>query len=210
MTTDARRGDTVRWKKALAGVLLGLQEQAFEYLKALEVGGAELAPIAAFVERRRLCVKLPSDYDSALLRAVLDRPIRVCGMVRNEGEPGGGPFWVANPLPGTMEVKVASPSRARSLQPTSRSCRRPRISIRSIWCAASATRRAASSTCADIPIPRRASSRRNPRADGRARAGAPGAWNGAMARWEHRLRRCSDHDLLPSKWLQDLLRPQHR
>ena len=96
VTTDARRGDTVRWKKALAGVLLGLQEQAFEYLKALEVGGAELAPIAAFVERR-LCVKLPSDYDSALLRAVLDRPIRVCGMVRNEGEPGGGPFWVANP-----------------------------------------------------------------------------------------------------------------
>ncbi len=93
VTTDARRGDTVLYKKALAGVLLALQERIFEYLMALEVPGAELEPIAAFIENE-LCVKLPKDYGTALLSAVLDRPIRVCGMVRNEGEPGGGPFWV--------------------------------------------------------------------------------------------------------------------
>ena len=93
VTTDARRGDTVLYKKALAGVLLALQERIFEYLMALEVPGAELEPIAAFIENE-LCVKLPKDYGTALLRQVLDRPIRVCGMVRNEGEPGGGPFWV--------------------------------------------------------------------------------------------------------------------
>ena len=87
VTTDARRGDTIRYKKVLAGILLDLEERSFEYLKALEVGGAELEPIAEFIEKQ-LCVKLPADYDSALLRAVLDRPIRVCGMVRNEGEPG--------------------------------------------------------------------------------------------------------------------------
>ena len=90
VTTDARRGDTIRYKKVLAGILLDLQNRAFEYLKALEVGGAELEPIVEFIEQR-LCVKLPADYDSALLRAVLDRPIRVCGMVRNEGEPGVAP-----------------------------------------------------------------------------------------------------------------------
>ena len=94
VTTDARRSDTVLYKKALAGVLLALQERIFEYLMALEVPGAELEPIAAFIENE-LCVKLPKDYGTALLRQVLDRPIRVCGMVRNEGEPGGGPFWVA-------------------------------------------------------------------------------------------------------------------
>ena len=58
VTTDARRGDTVRYKKVLAGVLLDLQGRAFEYLKALEVGGAELEPIAEFIEKQ-LCVKLP-------------------------------------------------------------------------------------------------------------------------------------------------------
>lgn len=91
VTTDARRSDTVLYKKALAGVLLALQERIFEYLMALEVPGAELEPIAAFIENE-LCVKLPKDYGTALLRQVLDRPIRVCGMVRNEGEPGGGPL----------------------------------------------------------------------------------------------------------------------
>ena len=108
VTTDARRGDTVRYKKVLAGVLLDLQGRAFEYLKALEVGGAELEPIAEFIEKQ-LCVKLPAEYDSALLRAVLDRPIRVCGMVRNEGEPGGGPFWVGNP-DGTESLQIAESS----------------------------------------------------------------------------------------------------
>ena len=108
VTTDARRGDTIRYKKVLAGVLLDLQEQAFEYLRALEVEGCELAPIAEFIEKR-LCVKLPADYDSALLRAVLDRPIRVCGMVRNEGEPGGGPFWVGNP-DGMESLQIAETS----------------------------------------------------------------------------------------------------
>ena len=77
-------------------------------LKALEVGGAELEPIAEFIGKQ-LCVKLPAEYDSALLRAVLDRPIRVCGMVRNEGEPGGGPFWVANP-DGTESLQIAESS----------------------------------------------------------------------------------------------------
>ena len=108
VTTDAQRGDTIRYKKVLAGILLDLQERAFEYLKALEVGGAELEPIVEFIEKR-LCVKLPGSYDSAMLRAVLDRPIRVCGMVRNEGEPGGGPFWVGNP-DGTQSLQIAESS----------------------------------------------------------------------------------------------------
>jgi len=108
VTTDALRGDTIRYKKVLAGILLDLQERAFEYLKALEVGGAELEPIVEFIEKR-LCVKLPGSYDSAMLRAVLDRPIRVCGMVRNEGEPGGGPFWVGNP-DGTQSLQIAESS----------------------------------------------------------------------------------------------------
>ena len=55
VTTDARRGDTIRYKKVLAGILLDLQDRAFEYLKALEVGGAELEPIVeAYHEYKRV------------------------------------------------------------------------------------------------------------------------------------------------------------
>ena len=80
VTTDARRGDTIKYKKALAGVLLELQDQAFEYLKVLEVGGGEIETIAEFVEKK-LCVKLPENYNSQILKQVLDRPIRVCGVM---------------------------------------------------------------------------------------------------------------------------------
>ena len=66
VTTDERRGPTVRYKKALAGILLELQEQAFEYLKVLEVGCDDPAPIARFIEEK-LCVKLPENYTSAML-----------------------------------------------------------------------------------------------------------------------------------------------
>ena len=135
MTTDARRGDTVTYKKVLAGLLLELQERSFEYIRALDTGGAELADIARFI-RERLCVKLPDDYNSAVLRAVLDRPIRLCGMVRNEGEPGGGPSGRSTT---TAPNRSKSPSRARSHPPTGRSCSGPPTSIRSIWSAACAT-----------------------------------------------------------------------
>lgn len=96
VTTDARRGDTVLYKKALAGLLLDLRVRADEWIARLDAGDADTEAAAAFVERE-LCVKLPAGCDAALLRRVLDRPMRVCGMVRNEGEPGGGPFIAVNP-----------------------------------------------------------------------------------------------------------------
>ena len=108
VTTDALRGDTIRYKKALAGILLATQLQAYARLQALKEGTADLAEVAEFVEKK-LCTKLPAEYDAALLTALLDRPIRVCGMVRNEGEPGGGPFWVKSD-DGTQSLQIAESS----------------------------------------------------------------------------------------------------
>lgn len=73
VTTDARRGDTVVFKKVLAGVLLDRQERTFAHLRALRAGDADLAEVAGFI-RRELCVKLPENYDAALLEKILDRP----------------------------------------------------------------------------------------------------------------------------------------
>ena len=108
VTTDALRADTVLYKKALAGLLLELQTETFAQLAALKAGSADLAAVAEFIQNK-LCVKLPENYDVALLEKLLSRPIRVCGMVRNEGEPGGGPFWVAN-ADGTQTLQIAESS----------------------------------------------------------------------------------------------------
>jgi len=90
-------------KKMLGGILLELQEQAFAYLEQLEANNLtenELVTIAEFLTNKMNVVisnefeKYSKNYQVAYLKEKLNRPIRVCGMVKNEGEPGGGPFWV--------------------------------------------------------------------------------------------------------------------
>ena len=207
VTTDAQRGDTIRYKKVLAGVLLDLQEQAFEYLRALDVEGCELAPIAEFIEKR-LCVKLPADYDSALLRAVLDRPIRVCGMVRNEGEPGGGPFWVGNP-DGTESLQIAESSQiGPDDQPLMKSA--THFNPVDLVCGV----RTSKGGKFDLrqytdPSTGFISSKSSGGRDLRAQE-LPGLWNGAMARWNTVFVDVPITTFSPVKVVQDLLRPQHQ
>ncbi len=93
---DRLKDDTVRYKKLIAGVLVSLQQQVFAFLKELEgeVSDARLSEIRDFAEQK-LCYKIADGANlKEKLIAVLNRPIRVCGMVRNDGEPGGGPFLV--------------------------------------------------------------------------------------------------------------------
>ncbi|MGL5111609.1 MAG: DUF4301 family protein, partial [Flavobacterium sp.] len=91
------------YKKALAGILLALQKRVFEYCNCLQtktISTETLREIVAFVEDELHIVitkgfsKYTFENKVLELISVLNRPIRVCGMVKNEGEPGGGPFWV--------------------------------------------------------------------------------------------------------------------
>ena len=207
VTTDALRGDTVTYKKVLAGLLLELQEQCFEYIRALDTGGAELGIIARFI-RDRLCVRLPDNYNSALLRAVLDRPIRVCGMVRNEGEPGGGPFWVAND-DGTESLQIAESSqiapadrplmqRATHFNPVDLVC-----GVRNVRGEKFDLRRYTDPQTGFI------SSKSYAGRELRAQE-LPGLWNGAMARWNTVFVDVPVTTFSPVKVVLDLLRPQHQ
>lgn len=90
-------------KKVLAGLLLKLQEKAFAYADILERNGKsieEIMEIKSFLEDQ-LNVRFVGNFDSfsiaqqlEILKDKINRPIRICGMVKNEGEPGGGPFWI--------------------------------------------------------------------------------------------------------------------
>ena len=101
--TQNHTREVALYKKALAGILLQLQETVFRYLKNLasgELTNELLSEIAYFVNNK-LHMEITEDFpkytrDSKIeyLFEALNRPIRVCGMVKNEGEPGGGPFWV--------------------------------------------------------------------------------------------------------------------
>ncbi|MDO6595535.1 DUF4301 family protein [Oceanihabitans sp. 2_MG-2023] len=95
--------EVAEYKKMLGGLLIELQEQAFAYLEKLEcntLSEKELISIAEFLKNKLHVViniefeKYSETYQIEYLKEKLNRPIRICGMVKNEGEPGGGPFWI--------------------------------------------------------------------------------------------------------------------
>ena len=101
---DRVKNDTILYKKALAGLLIKLRKEVFEWIRKLnEHNASKYISEATFFVSHSLYIKLPSGFEErseiqkiSFLLEKLNRPIRVCGMVRNEGEPGGGPFWVEN------------------------------------------------------------------------------------------------------------------
>jgi hypothetical protein len=117
---DTLKETTSRYKKALAGLLLMYREKIFNYLEQLEeaidkISNNLLDEIAGFLEND-ICIKPSVSVDKldkkALVRYLqskLNRPIRVCGMVKNEGEPGGGPF-IAENTDGTLSLQIAEES----------------------------------------------------------------------------------------------------
>ncbi|WPP49594.1 DUF4301 family protein [Catalinimonas niigatensis] len=103
---DNIKESTYTHKKMLGGILLSYQETIFSYLHLIhesdDLSAEKIEEIRHFVENQ-LCTISPQVFSTmedaekvAYLFQKLDRPIRVCGMVKNEGEPGGGPFWAEN------------------------------------------------------------------------------------------------------------------
>ncbi len=103
VTMEHSADSIVNWKKILGGYLVTLQEETFKFLRLLsikKIKPGDLLKITTFT-RKNLMIDLGDDFSSLSpaqkgrrLKEALDRPIRVCGVVVNTGEPGGGPFWV--------------------------------------------------------------------------------------------------------------------
>lgn len=106
------------YKKALAGVLIKVQQKVFGYLDAIEkqeIKEENIEEIVAFL-MQKLNIELSNDFNKFTfenkvnkIKELLNRPIRVCGMVKNEGEPGGGPFWVRNDK-GAVSLQIVETS----------------------------------------------------------------------------------------------------
>ena len=113
---DSLKEETVKYKKLIAGMLVYLQRQMFAYLKELEnedISDAKLTVIAQFCDAKLNNRPQNNDLKGQELRQYLigklNRPIRVCGMVKNVGEPGGGPFITLN-SDGTYSTQILESS----------------------------------------------------------------------------------------------------
>lgn len=113
---DRLKADTVDYKQVIAGVLVNLQKLSFKYLEELDKGDVsheKLREIQHFVEHafcRRPDIQNLNDQELVeYLRKKLNRPMRVCGVVKNVGEPGGGPFLTYN-QDGTISLQILESS----------------------------------------------------------------------------------------------------
>lgn len=114
---DRLKPDTVTYKKLLAGILVDIQKKTFEYLRLIDSGKythEQVEEMIRFLQQVLQCrnadIKDMEDCDLVLyLRSKFNRPVRVCGMVKNVGEPGGGPFLAYN-QDGTVSLQILESS----------------------------------------------------------------------------------------------------
>jgi hypothetical protein len=217
---DDRKAGTVRAKRALGGVLVETQQQIFHHLECLtgaSPSSEDLRYALDFV-RHDLCVEPPEAIergDAVSLRYFLvrklERPLRVCGMVRNTGETGGGPFWVRGAdgagslqIVETAEVDAASEEQRAILASASY------FNPVDVACAL----RDRHGRCFDLRrhvdqdavfVTQKSSGGRLLKALER-----PGLWNGGMADWNTVFVEVPGNSFDPVKTVNDLLRPEHQ
>jgi hypothetical protein len=216
---EPRQGIVQRWKRILAGVLVELQDEVRALLAALDQGtpaaqALERAVplIAAWIdpqEAERLR-RLPLDAQAAALRQRLDRPLRVCGVVRNAGEPGGGPFWVASR--GAVNRQIVE---SAEIDPTDAGQRAvfaagTHFNPVDLACGLLDRRGRAYSLAGFADSDTVFISRKW---EGGAELMAlerPGLWNGGMEHWNTVFVEVPAETFAPAKTIFDLLRPEHQ
>ncbi len=201
VTVDRLRGDTILYKEILGGMALALQEKIFGFLRGTSAEG-----MREFIEKE-LCYKLPTGASEDYMRGVLDRPLRVCAMVRNEGEPGGGPFWVAN-ADGSEQLQIGESSQ---VSPADKHIFKQGTHFNpvDIVCVVRDHRGAKFDLSRYVdPVTGFISEKSKDRHTLKAQE-LPGLWNGAMARWNTVFVEAPVSTFTPVKEVNDLLRESH-
>ena len=222
---DSRKPVVHLWKRLLGGCLLKVREQVFAHLDRLEAldgvrgqqAEAVLREAQAFLESE-LCRPLPAGFAQAparerqrFLMDALDRPIRVCGVVRNQGEPGGGPFWVESPS-GGISPQIVEASQIDPRDAGQQAALRESTHFNPVDIACGLRDRHGRPydlhrfvDPATVFIAEKSHDGRPLKALER-----PGLWNGAMAGWSTVFVEVPDATFAPVKTVLDLLRPEHQ
>lgn len=202
---------TSRYKKVLMGVALKLRDRIFGYLEALDAAPNEaLVAEITFFLKNELCVEMPSAFASAPfrsrvedLRAKLNRPIRVCGMVRNEGEPGGGPF-IVRAADGSTSLQILE-----SVQLDRKYPEATHFNPVDLVCCLRNYRGGRFDLLKHVDPQTGFISQKSYQGRDLKSLELPGLWNGAMSDWNTMFVEVPVETFNPVKTVLDLLRPAH-
>ena len=216
---DRLKDDTVRYKKLLAGVLVSLQKQAFSYLELLDSGQythEQVLEVLHFLQKKLFCknpeTKNLEDAELVIyLRNKLNRPMRVCGMVPNVGEPGGGPFLAYNP-DGTVSLQILESSQIDMNDPAKKEMfvKGTHFNPVDLVCAVRDYKGHKFDLTAFVDKATGFISYKSKNGKELKALELPGLWNGAMSDWNTVFVEVPLSTFNPVKTVNDLLRDQHQ
>lgn len=215
---DRLKENEARYKRLLAGILVSMQRRTHDYLNRLESGEVsadELAEMLAFTGKE-LSIAHPGQFASEdelkrYLKRKLDRPFRVCGMVKNEGEPGGGPFIAVNP-DGTASLQVLESSQIDKNDSAAMEAFRngSHFNPVDVVCGVKCNQGNKYNLTKFVDRNTGFISHKSKNGKELKALELPGLWNGAMSDWNTIFVEVPVSTFNPVKTVNDLLRPEHQ
>ena len=217
---DRLKPATVLYKKILCGCLLDLQGRIFKALRMLDSGETTSESWDHWVAfcRDSLHLRLPDDFASMdgegqrrFLFERLHRPLRVCGMVRNEGEPGGGPFWVRDAKGGqSLQIVEEIQIDGENSQQRNLWCEATHFNPVDLVCGLRDYRGKRFDLRRYVDPQTAIIANKTEKGKSIKALEHPGLWNGAMAFWNTIFVEIPIETFNPVKTVDDLLRPAHQ
>lgn len=211
--------ETVKWKKVLIGTALSFREKIDAFMEKMQ--SVDYASHIVAVEKffsDELCVEMPDAYHSMddagkrkVLSGLLDRPVRVCGMVKNEGEPGGGPFIIRE-KDGSTSLQILEGVQIDRSDPHAEACLEGSTHFNPVDLVCVLTDRNGKHYNLLDYVDNDAGFISGKSYQGRELKALelPGLWNGAMSRWNTVFVEVPVATFNPVKTVMDLLRPAHQ
>ncbi len=217
---DRLKEYTIFWEKVLGGFLINAQKTINQYLKKLthETEYREILEEISIFIKDKLCFSLPQTFSQWRLKKrkdflfnLLNRPIRVCGMVKNEGEPGGGPFWVQE-RDGSLSLQIVEGAQVDTQSPEQKAIWASSSHFNPVDIICSVRDFEGNPFCLKEFANRDAMiiSKKSINGQDVKSLEHPGLWNGGMARWITFFIEVPNITFNPVKTINDLLRAEHQ
>jgi hypothetical protein len=217
---DRLKEDTITYKKVIAGLLIKYRMRIFNYLTQIESGSYDASDIKDIIQfiKTELCFIPGDEIDDLNLELqanyafqILNRPIRVCGMVKNEGEPGGGPFWVKH-KDGSIDLQIVESSQVNLKDQNQQTILKSSTHFNPVDLVISGIDFKGNKFDLTKFRDPETGFIANKTKDGKTIKAQelPGLWNGAMANWNTIFVEVPISTFNPVKTVNDLLRPEHQ
>ena len=203
---------SAKWKKVLMGIAIDLRERIFSYIGKLQENPSDslCAEVQAFLEDE-LCISLGRKADASTLLSLLRRPIRVAGMVKNEGEPGGGPFIIRE-KDGSTSLQILEGVQINPADTHAQECLKASTHFNpvDIVCVLKDAEGKNFNLLDYVDADAGFISSKSYQGTEIKALELPGLWNGAMSRWNTLFVEVPVETFNPVKTVMDLLRPAHQ